>query len=86
MAEDYCELMDMPASMCAHCRGHGRAPEEQAEREIQEMRAKLLRTDPRWFPAQYAGTCGGCGTRFSPNTLIRQPEAPDFSWVAECCA
>lgn len=85
MTDDYCELMDMPASMCAHCRGH-RTLEEQAAKETRELRARLS-GDPRWFAAEYPGVCGRCSTRFSPGTLIRQPSAAtDFTWVAECCA
>lgn len=82
---DYCEHYDMPASMCAHCRGNNKTVEEQVAADTVRQRARLTVNDPRWFPAQYPGVCA-CGTPFGPGTLIRQPRPPDFGWVAECCA
>lgn len=84
--ESWCELYDMAALGCAHCRGNNRTVEEQSEADAIALRKKLMATDPRWFPAQWPGTCGQCGTRFPPGTFIRQPAPPDYSWVAECCS
>jgi len=89
MIEDYCELMDMPASMCAHCRG-SKSVEEQADAETLALRAQLLARDSRWFASQYAGRCAKCSTPFGPETLIRRGQGhdllPDTAYVAECCA
>lgn len=86
-----CEKTDLDEAYCAHCRGNTRTPVEEFEIETRELREKLLATDPRWFPAQYSGVCGKCGTRFAPEALIRRPHSgidllPPESWVAECCA
>lgn len=90
MTEDYCELMDMPASMCAHCRGNNKTVQEQADVETLELRKQLIATDPRWFPAQYPGRCAKCSTPFQPSALIRRGGGhellPDTAYVAECCA
>lgn len=89
MAEDYCELMDMPASMCAHCRG-SKSIQEVAEAETLALRAQLLATDHRWFPSQYPGRCAKCSTPFEAEALIRRGGGhellPDTVYVAECCA
>jgi hypothetical protein len=81
-----CEKTDLDEAFCAHCRGNTKTPVEQYEAETKALRAKLLANDPRWFPAQWPGVCGQCGTGFSPGSLIRQPAPPDYSWVAECCS
>jgi hypothetical protein len=81
-----CEKTDLDEAFCAHCRGNTKTPVEEFEAENRRLRAKLLASDPRWFPAQWPGVCGGCGTGFSPGSLIRQPAPPDYSWVAECCS
>lgn len=91
MAEDYCELYDMPASMCA-CPQHrgGKGIEEVAEAETLALRAHLLATDPRWFASQYPGRCAKCSTPFEAETFIRRGGGhellPDTVYVAECCA
>lgn len=88
--EEWCEKYEMAAIGCAHCRGQ-HSVEEQAEQETLELRAHLLATDPRWFPSNYPGRCGKCGTGFEPGTLIRRAHSgidllPPEAWVAECCA
>lgn len=83
--DDYCELYDMPASMCSHCRGNNKTVEEQAVADTAKLRAKLKTTGRGWFPASYPGVCA-CGTSFGPGTLIRQPGPPDWAWIAECCS
>jgi hypothetical protein len=89
MTEDYCELMDMPASMCAHCRG-SKSAEEVAEAETLALRQHLLATDQRWFVSQYPGRCAKCNTPFDAETVIRRGGGhellPDTAYVAECCA
>jgi hypothetical protein len=89
MAEDYCELYDMPASMCAHCRGN-KSAEEMAEVETLALRAQLLATDHRWFASQFPGRCAKCGLPFQPEALIRRGHGndllPDTAYIAECCA
>jgi hypothetical protein len=47
MTEERCEKWDMPASMCAHCRGNTKTPVEEFEAENRRLRAKLLASDPR---------------------------------------
>jgi hypothetical protein len=48
--------------------------------------------DPRWFSAQYAGTCSACGEPFEVSVAIRQRDRFDHSamndsnWIADCCA
>jgi hypothetical protein len=77
-----CPITELSPEMCAHCRGL-KSPWEQAA----TMRKVLLNgSDPRWFEAQYAGTCQ-CGERFEPGAAIR-PYArhADGRWVADCCA
>lgn len=86
MTEDYCERYDMPASMCAHCRGNNRTVVEQFQEETRKLREHLRATDPRWVPAQWPGVCWRCGTNFPPGALIRPPEPPDHGWIAECCS
>lgn len=76
-----CETTDLLTDQCAHCRGH-QSIEDQAATE----RAQLLVHDPRWFPAQYPGTCGQCGEPFQPGTPIRLQLSSQTNWIAECCA
>ena len=86
--EDYCELMDMPASMCAHCRG-SKSVEEEVTDEVMALRAKLLESLLGWITASYPGRCCVCGSTFLPGTAIRFTDVrarPTSSWIAECCA
>lgn len=56
VADDYCELNDMPASMCAHCRGvtlDDPAP-----------------TIAYRFDAMYGGRCASCDKPFSEGDRI----------------
>lgn len=88
MTEDYCELMDMPASMCAHCRGQNKTVQEQASAEDAALTMRLLE-DPSgvWFPADYPGTCSACHTPFPAGTAIRRnPNTNRTTWLAQCCA
>jgi hypothetical protein len=90
MAEDYCELMDMPASMCSHCRG-SKSVEEQIDAETAALRHRLLGTDIRWFSSQWSGRCAKCQEFFEAGALIRRGHPgieliPDTLYVAECCA
>jgi hypothetical protein len=73
--EDRCECCDLPVSSC------GKAAEQRQRAEHQAERARISAL-PGVFMALYAGTCGGCGERYDPRTLIRSTSG---GCRAECC-
>lgn len=95
MPEEECKLTELPPSQCG-CRHHrgGHTPQEEVAQEQQRVRARLLGRlgDPRWFAAQYAGTCSTCDERFEVGAAIRlrgkfdRTAKNDSNWIAECCA
>lgn len=79
----YCDLSDLPISMCSHCKGldprvlvHRGAPEHHVVRRLQ---------------AQYDGYCGLCGewTIREGDWLCLVADDPDNkrdgTWAGECC-
>ena len=75
---DRCECCDLPSYSC------GKAKETELRRQWRINREQLEARG--WFPANYPGTCVGCGGWFKPGTLIRMSMAPPAGWRAECCA
>jgi len=73
-----CEITELPADMCAHCRGNTLTPDEEAAAE----HAELASTKP-WFHAVHPGVCACCGEPFTPGTPIRL-HIP-AGWRAACC-
>lgn len=87
MAEPYCDLMDLPASTCAHCTG-AKAPEEAAEKaptlttEIRGGFRRLASTGSK--VAEFHTRCpAGCGDPIEPGDNIKQDASGD--WVHEEC-
>jgi hypothetical protein len=76
VTETRCELTELIASQCAHCKGLVDVGEE-----LQERRARLLQS-VRWIAAAYPGRCTGCGDWYTPGTAITRD---DTGWRAECC-
>jgi hypothetical protein len=74
-----CETTDLLVDQCG-CPKHrgGQTIDEQAAAH----RARLLGTG-LWIPAQWPGTCRGCGNGFAAGAAI-QLQIP-AGWRAECC-
>lgn len=68
-----CALTELPAEMCAHCRGD-RLPAETDDDDRDY--------GPR-FPAGYPGDCDGCGDRFEAGDTIRADG--QGGWLCETC-
>lgn len=83
--EERCERTELLVDQCAHCRSQS-SVEEQAEAELHDLGVRLMARDPRWFFAEYPGTCT-CGSRFKPGMPIRLTLGGSLPhWVAPCCA
>lgn len=54
---DTCDVSDLPAGQCAHCRLAGPI-------DVHE-------TDSWIFSARYEGTCGGCGFDIKPGEPVQ---------------
>lgn len=65
-----CEITDLLAEQCAHCR---------------KLPDPLPRQIGQPFTAAYAGRCVDCDTRFEPGDSIRRDLA-DGAYVGPCCA
>jgi hypothetical protein len=76
-----CDLTDLPADTCAHCRNLPDLGDE-----TRADRAHLL-TLPGWFPALYPGFCSSCGERFDVGAAIRAVNGMPAldGYRAECC-
>lgn len=73
MADTRCEVTELLADQCAHCR---RIPDPGTEPEP--------RRDAVTITAGYPGKCAVCGDAFPPGTTITAD--PDGrGWVADCC-
>lgn len=93
--EERCGLTELLAAQC-DCRVHrgGQTPQEEVDGDRARARSRLLGRlgDPRWFAAQYAGTCSTCDERFPVGAAIRvrgkfdRPAVNDSNWIGECCA
>lgn len=77
MIETRCQLTELIATQCAHCRGDAGGDEE-----LLAHRAQLLKRRA-WRAATYPGECIGCGDWYLPSAAIRRDGT---GWLAECCA
>jgi hypothetical protein len=84
--EDYCALNDMPASMCAHCRGH-LSVEEQVAAEHTDP-ALVPPAASGWVRALYSGACNGCGEPIHVGDWITHDPTSEYRafWLGVCCA
>jgi uncharacterized protein with PIN domain len=84
MTDARCERSDLPASMCAHCRGH--------VEPVRRPRAPLVVPPLGFTEARYEGWCGECGERIWKGEKIspafrRMPNGSDKTiWICEECA
>lgn len=63
-AEERCERSDLPASMCAHCRGHDQTVPDLSLRDLGHKDVHTA------FTARYEGTCENCGAHIDAGDLI----------------
>jgi hypothetical protein len=72
-----CELTDLLAAECAHCR---RLPDLDVEE-----RTSSVAPSGGWIEARYPGRCAECGEWFDPGAPIRRWADGPIGWVAQCC-
>lgn len=84
MAEDYCEMWDLPASQCGHCRGIADPGQEPEERETSTPTVGPRFRTGTGRVAEYHTTCPGCGDDIDPGDTIKKDASE--SWVHEECA
>ena len=86
MSADYCEMWDMPASQCAHCRGIPEPtgdPERERDTPATSV-APRFRTGNAKVAEHYTRSCAGCGDPIEVGDLIKRDSAD--IWVHQECA
>lgn len=90
-AEQWCEVMQMAASGCYHCRpgvvlAAGGEDRLIAWEELWELaETGMRRAVGPLIEAQYGGRCRGCPERWEPGDFIAYCEDED-GWVCADCA
>lgn len=79
---DYCDLSDLPVSMCSHCKG--------LDERVTVHRGDSDHHILRRITAQYDGYCGDCGEwtirKGDPLFLVADDiNKSDGIWAGECC-
>jgi hypothetical protein len=81
--DEQCERSDLPASMCAHCRGLDDVDIVDVEEGV---RVAVDRTS-RPLTASFYGRCSGCGAQIVPgDTIYRRGSGEAASYDCEVCA
>jgi hypothetical protein len=73
--------MELPVSMCSHCRGLGWDPVEDVAGALEvDERAPVVRR----FTAEHKSTCPGCGEPVAPGEPLALVDG--VAWVCESCS
>lgn len=75
MADARCDITDLLATDCAHCR---KLPDPGTERDDIEL------VGP-WFEARYDGRCLGCGDEITGESGQMIRAVADGGYIGECC-
>lgn len=77
----YCDVMEMPAQWCAHCR---KLPDPVPLDDFTPEGFSVDKNDKgRWITAKFSGNCASCKSEFEVGNPIRNNGKGQ--WEANCC-